>query len=179
MPRLMTLGSTLWAMPPRGPTPTRPRPACNVPGCTGSRATRSPGPTTASCCVTPRWSETQWSEARGWYTAADFGFEVVVSHAVLFTRAKFDVDEAGINRATLETRMLTTIRHLAASNLLTGGTECGEKLFLDTTFQLYFVLAASFCQAVMRHPGRLWDQLDETTRAHVETKDEEMAPCRP
>lgn len=106
-----------------------------------------------------RWSETQWSDARGRYAATDFGFAVVLGHAVLLTRGEFDADEAGIDRATLETRTVATIRHFAASNRLTGGTEWGKKLFFDTTFQLYFVLAARL----------LWDRLDETTRTHVES----------
>ncbi|MFD4574492.1 discoidin domain-containing protein [Streptomyces sp. NPDC058417] len=104
-----------------------------------------------------RWSETQWDAAKGYYTEKDFGFAVVLGHAVLLTRGRYDADRAGIDAATLRSRTLATIRHFAASNRLTGGTEWGRRLFFDTTFQSYFVLAARL----------LWKDLDATTRAQV------------
>ncbi|MYV53678.1 discoidin domain-containing protein [Streptomyces sp. SID3212] len=106
-----------------------------------------------------RWSETQWDAAKGYYTAKDFGFAVVLGHALLLTRGTYDATEAGVDKETLRSRTLATITHFAASNRLTGGSEWGRTLFFDTTFQLYFVLAARL----------LWDQLDDTTRTHVDT----------
>ncbi|WP_128804231.1 MULTISPECIES: discoidin domain-containing protein [unclassified Streptomyces] len=111
------------------------------------------------------WSETQWDAARGYYTDKDFGFAVVLGNAVLLTRGSYDSDRAGIDEQTLKSRTLATIKHFAASNRLTGGTQWGRTLFFDTTFQLYFVLAARL----------LWDDLDETTRNNVDTITREQA----
>ncbi|WP_327121879.1 discoidin domain-containing protein [Streptomyces sp. NBC_01341] len=112
-----------------------------------------------------RWAETQWDDALGHYTAKDFGFAVVLGHAVLLTHGTYDAERAGIGKDVLLSRTLATIKHFAASNRLTGGTEWGRKLFFDTTFQLYFVLAARL----------LWDQLDAATRQNVETIAAEQA----
>ncbi|MFE5139957.1 discoidin domain-containing protein [Streptomyces fagopyri] len=111
------------------------------------------------------WSETQWDEARGYYTDKDFGFAVVLGNAVLLTRGSYDGDRAGIDEKTLKARTLATIQHFAASNRLTGGTQWGRTLFFDTTFQLYFVLAARL----------LWDELDEATRTNIDTIAREQA----
>ncbi|MEK8168831.1 hypothetical protein NKH77_00480 [Streptomyces sp. M19] len=112
-----------------------------------------------------RWSETQWDEAKGIYTDKDFGFAVVLGHAVLLTHGDFDEELAGIDRETLKRRTLATLRHFAASNRLTGGTQWGRTLFFDTTFQSYFLLAARL----------LWDDLDTATRSAVETITREQA----
>ncbi|MEB8342917.1 discoidin domain-containing protein [Streptomyces endophyticus] len=112
-----------------------------------------------------RWSETQWDAALGHYTAKDFGFAVVLGNAVLLTQGTYDADRAGIDRDTLKARTLATIRHFAASNRLTGGTEWGRKLFFDTTFQSYFILATRL----------LWDELDDATRDRVDTITREQA----
>lgn len=106
-----------------------------------------------------RWSETQWDAAAGHYTATDFGFAVVLGNALLLTRGTYDAEAAGVEKETLRTRTLVTLQHFAASNRLNGGTEWGKKLFFDTTFQSYFVLAARL----------LWDQLDTITQGYVET----------
>lgn len=111
------------------------------------------------------WSETQWDEAQGYYTDKDFGFAVVLGHAVLLTHGTYDSGPAGIDRDILKARTLATIRHFAASNRLTGGTQWGRKLFFDTTFQSYFVLAARL----------LWDDLDSATRSNVDTIVREQA----
>ncbi|MFJ8936543.1 discoidin domain-containing protein [Streptomyces sp. NPDC102365] len=112
-----------------------------------------------------RWSEQQWDQARGYYTDKDFGFAVVLGNAVLLTHGAYDSDRAGVDERTLRTRTLATIKHFAASNRLTGGTQWGRKLFFDTTFQSYFVLAARL----------LWDQLDAVTHQHVDTIAREQA----
>lgn len=112
-----------------------------------------------------RWSETQWDEAKGYYTDKDFGFAVVLGNAVLLTHGTYDSDRAGIDRDTLKRRTLATLRHFAASNRLTGGTQWGRRLFFDTTFQSYFVLAARL----------LWDDLDAATRDAVDTITREQA----
>ncbi|MFI8003422.1 discoidin domain-containing protein [Streptomyces sp. NPDC086010] len=112
-----------------------------------------------------RWAETQWDESLGHYTAKDFGFAVVLGHAVLLTQGTYDAERAGIGKDVLLSRTLATIKHFAASNRLTGGTEWGRKLFFDTTFQLYFVLAARL----------LWDHLDAATRQNIETITAEQA----
>lgn len=112
-----------------------------------------------------RWTETQWDAAAGHYTATDFGFAVVLGHALLLTRGGYDADLAGIDEDTLRSRTLATLSHFAASNRLTGGKEWGKTLFFDTTFQLYFVLAARL----------LWDQLDDATRTNVDTIVREQA----
>jgi hypothetical protein len=111
------------------------------------------------------WSETQWDEAHGYYTAKDFGFAVVLGNAVLLTHGSYDSDRAGVDEKTLKARTIATIQHFAASNRLTGGTQWGRTLFFDTTFQLYFVLAARL----------LWDELDAATRTNVDTIAREQA----
>ncbi|MGW4235717.1 discoidin domain-containing protein [Streptomyces sp. NPDC004749] len=112
-----------------------------------------------------RWSETQWDEARGHYRAKDFGFAVVLGNAVLLTHGAYDAARAGTDPETLKRRTLATIRHFAASSRLTGGDEWGRKLFFDTTFQSYFILAARL----------LWQDLDTTTRTNVDTIVREQA----
>ncbi|WP_107482979.1 discoidin domain-containing protein [Streptomyces sp. M41(2017)] len=111
------------------------------------------------------WSETQWDATRGYYTDKDFGFAVVLGNAVLLTHGTYDGERAGIDEKTLKARTIATIQHFAASNRLTGGTQWGRTLFFDTTFQLYFVLAARL----------LWDDLDEATRTDVDTIAREQA----
>ncbi|MEU5699943.1 discoidin domain-containing protein [Streptomyces aurantiacus] len=111
------------------------------------------------------WSEQQWDAAQGHYTDKDFGFAVVLGNAVLLTRGPYDADRAGVDKDTLRARTLATLKHFAASNRLTGGTQWGRKLFFDTTFQSYFVLAARL----------LWDDLDEVTRRDVDTIAREQA----
>ena len=112
-----------------------------------------------------RWSEQQWDPAQGHYTDRDFGFAVVLGNAVLLTRGPFDAERAGVDKDTLRTRTVATVKHFAASNRLTGGTQWGRRLFWDTTFQSYFVLAARL----------LWEDLDETTRRNVDTIAREQA----
>ncbi|GAB3168500.1 discoidin domain-containing protein [Amycolatopsis stemonae] len=105
-----------------------------------------------------RWAEQQFDKTAGIYPAKDFTFAVVLGNALLLTRDGYDAGTAGVDQATLKDHTLATIRHFAASNLLTGGTEWGRKLFFDTTFQSYFLLAARL----------LWTDLDDTTRRNVE-----------
>ncbi|WP_326719698.1 discoidin domain-containing protein [Streptomyces sp. NBC_00243] len=112
-----------------------------------------------------RWSEQQWDPAQGHYTDKDFGFAVVLGNAVLLTRGAYDAERAGVDQDTLRARTLATVKHFAASNRLAGGTQWGRKLFWDTTFQSYFVLAARL----------LWDDLDEATRRNVDTIAREQA----
>lgn len=112
-----------------------------------------------------RWSETQWDAAQGHYTDKDFGFAVVLGNAVLLTRGTYDAERAGVDKDTLHARTLATLKHFAASNRLTGGTQWGRKLFFDTTFQSYFILAARL----------LWDDLDDATRRDVDTIVREQA----
>lgn len=112
-----------------------------------------------------RWAETRWDAGRGYYTATDFGFAVVLGNAVLLTRGPYDAAAAGVDRETLLAHTLATIKHFAASNRLTGGTEWGRTLFFDTTFQLYFVLAARL----------LWDRLDTDVQHNVDTIVREQA----
>ncbi|WP_406004813.1 discoidin domain-containing protein [Streptomyces sp. NBC_00637] len=112
-----------------------------------------------------RWSEQQWDAAQGHYTEKDFGFAVVLGNAVLLTRGPYDAERAGVDKDTLRAHTLATLKHFAASNRLTGGSQWGRKLFWDTTFQSYFVLAARL----------LWDDLDEATRRNVDTIAREQA----
>lgn len=112
-----------------------------------------------------RWAETQWDASRGYYTATDFGFAVVLGNAVLLTRGTYDAAATGVDQQTLLAHTLATVKHFAASNRLAGGTEWGRTLFFDTTFQLYFVLAARL----------LWDRLDPATQKNVDTIAREQA----
>lgn len=112
-----------------------------------------------------RWAEQQFDAAAGIYPARDFTFAVVLGNALLLSRDGYDAAVAGVDRDTLHAHTLATIRHFAASNLLTGGTEWGRKLFFDTTFQSYFLLASRL----------LWTDLDAATRQNVERITTEQA----
>ncbi|MEU0792945.1 discoidin domain-containing protein [Amycolatopsis sp. NPDC005961] len=112
-----------------------------------------------------RWAEQQFDAAAGIYPAKDFTFAVVLGNALLLTRPGYDETTAGVSQATLKAHTLATIEHFAASNLLTGGTEWGRKLFFDTTFQSYFLLAARL----------LWTDLDDATKRNVERITTEQA----
>ncbi|ADJ47011.1 hypothetical protein AMES_5186 [Amycolatopsis mediterranei S699] len=112
-----------------------------------------------------RWAEQQFDPAAGTYPARDFTFAVVLGNAVLLTRDGYDATIAGVGRETLRAHTLATIRRFAASNRLAGGSEWGRKLFFDTTFQSYFVLAARL----------LWTDLDDPTRQNVERITAEQA----
>ncbi|WP_040406148.1 discoidin domain-containing protein [Amycolatopsis nigrescens] len=104
-----------------------------------------------------RWAEQQFDQGAGIYPAKDFTFAVVLGNAVLLTRDGYDAAAAGVERDVLHRHTIDTIRHFARSNLVTGGTEWGRRLFFDTTFQSYFQLA-----------GRLlWNDLDAATRANL------------
>ncbi|WP_406633565.1 discoidin domain-containing protein [Amycolatopsis sp. WGS_07] len=105
-----------------------------------------------------RWAEQQFDAAAGIYPARDFTFAVVLGNALLLTRDGYDATVAGVSRETLRAHTLATIKHFAASNRLTGGSEWGRKLFFDTTFQSYFQLAARL----------LWTELDAATQRNVE-----------
>ncbi|MCO1597235.1 discoidin domain-containing protein [Micromonospora sp. RHAY321] len=105
-----------------------------------------------------RWAEEQWDPAINAYRLADFRFAVVLGNAVLLISPGYDPAAAGVDRDTLHARTVATIRRFAATNRLAGGTEWGRQLFWDSTFELYFVLAARL----------LWSELDEVTRNNVD-----------
>jgi F5/8 type C domain len=105
-----------------------------------------------------RWVEDQWDDTIGAYAAADFRFVAVLGNAVLLCAEDYDPAKAGVDRATLEQRTLATIQRFAATNRLAGGDEWGRQLFRDSTFELYFVLAARL----------LWADLDAETQANVQ-----------
>ena len=105
-----------------------------------------------------RWVEQQWDEGMGAYAVADFRFVAVLGNAVLLRIEDFDADLAGVSKTRLETRTLATIKRFAATNRLAGGDEWGQQLFWDSTFELYFILAARL----------LWGDLDAATRANVQ-----------
>jgi hypothetical protein len=105
------------------------------------------------------WVEQQWNAVAGHYSSTNFAFAVVLGNAVLLTHGNYDATVAGVDAATLKARTIATISHFAGSNVLTGGTEWGETMFFDTTFELYFVLAAKL----------LWADLDAATRTNVDT----------
>ena len=104
------------------------------------------------------WAQQQWDAANGYYSATDYNFAVVLGNAVLLNHGTYDATVAGIDAATLKAQTIATISHFAASNVLTGGDEWGETMFFDSTFELYFVLAAKL----------LWEELDAATQANVD-----------
>ena len=97
--------------------------------------------------------------ARPPYLADNFSFAVVLGNAVLLTHGDYDLSEAGVDAATLRAHTIATITHFAVGNVLTGGGEWDETMFFDSTFELYFVLAAKL----------LWDDLDAATQSNVDT----------
>ena len=104
------------------------------------------------------WVERQWDADLGAYAKADFRFVSVLGNAVLLRVEKYDADRAGVPKARLRTRTLATIKRYAATNRLAGGDEWGQQLFWDSTFELYFILAARL----------LWADLDAATQANVQ-----------
>jgi hypothetical protein len=105
-----------------------------------------------------RWAEQQFDAATGAYSGTDFSFAVVLGNALLLTRDGYDAEVAGVSREVLHDHTVATISKFAASNVLNGGTQWGRTLFFDTTFQLYFQLAARL----------LWNDLDAATRANLD-----------
>lgn len=108
--------------------------------------------------VHTQWVEEQWDPSIGAYQAADFRFAAVLGNAVLLGMDDFDPQLANVDAATLKAKTVATIQRYAASNRLAGGTGWGRRLFWDSTFELYFVLAARL----------MWADLDEPTRAKVQ-----------
>jgi hypothetical protein len=105
-----------------------------------------------------RWVEEQWDEKAGAYRAADFRFVAVLGNAVLLGLDDYDARQAGVDAVTLRARTVATIQRFAASNRFAGGSAWGRQLFWDSTFELYFVLAARL----------LWADLDAPTRRNVQ-----------
>jgi hypothetical protein len=105
-----------------------------------------------------RWVEQQWDETISAYAVADFRFVAVLGNAVLLRAEHFDPAKAGVTKARLRSRTLATIKRFASTNRLAGGDEWGQELFWDSTFELYFILAARL----------LWAELDAATRADVQ-----------
>jgi len=108
--------------------------------------------------VHTRWVNAQWDKNTKAYQAADFRFAVVLGNAVLLTTGGYDAAKAGIDQKSLKARTIATIKRFAATNRLAGGREWGRQLFWDSTFELYFVLAARL----------LWRELDAQTRSRVD-----------
>jgi hypothetical protein len=104
-----------------------------------------------------RWVDQQWDPEIKAYSAADFRFTSVLGNAVLLTDRDYDAGLAGASRDALLERTLATIKRFASTTRLAGGSEWGKQLFWDSTFELYFVLAARL----------LWRELDERTRTRV------------
>ncbi|MEV6638249.1 discoidin domain-containing protein [Actinoplanes sp. NPDC051470] len=104
-----------------------------------------------------RWVEQQWDPGIGAYSPADFRFAAVLGNAVLLTDRDYDPALAGVAKNTLLARTVATIARFAGTNRLAGGDEWGKQLFWDSTFELYFVLAARL----------LWRELDARTRTRV------------
>jgi F5/8 type C domain-containing protein len=103
------------------------------------------------------WVEQQWDATAGYFTLTNDSFAVVLGNAVLLTHGEYDEATAGVSAATLHDQTVATITHFAASNVLAGGSEWGETMFFESTFELYFTLAAKL----------LWDDLDAATQANV------------
>ncbi|MEU7774868.1 discoidin domain-containing protein [Micromonospora taraxaci] len=155
--RLLILGSAVGA----GLAIARPAAAQAAPAATTPPAAAT-GPVAntyhALLLAHTRWAEEQWDPAINAYRLADFRFAVVLGNAVLLISPGYDAAAAGVDRDTLHARTIATIRRFAATNRLAGGTEWGRQLFWDSTFELYFVLAARL----------LWSDLDEVTRTNVD-----------
>jgi hypothetical protein len=105
-----------------------------------------------------RWVEEQWDTEIGAYRAADFRFTAVLGNAVLLGLDDYDARLADVDAGTLKAKTVATIQRFAATNRFAGGTEWGRKLFWDSTFEVYFVLAARL----------LWADLDAQTRRNVQ-----------
>jgi hypothetical protein len=108
--------------------------------------------------VHTRWVEEQWDTEIGAYRAADFRFAAVLGNAVLLGLDDYDARLADVDAGTLKAKTVATIQRFAATNRFAGGTEWGRQLFWDSTFELYFVLAARL----------LWADLDAQTRRNVQ-----------
>ncbi|WP_402464910.1 discoidin domain-containing protein [Isoptericola aurantiacus] len=107
-----------------------------------------------------RWAESAFDDDAGVYRASNFDFAVVLGNAVLVTRGDYDEDVAGVGRDELKAHTVATIEHYAATNRLVDPQgSWGKRLFWDSTFQSYFLAAGHL----------LWDDLDATTRGHLET----------
>ncbi len=107
-----------------------------------------------------RWSETVWDSALGAYKFADFNFAVVLGNAVLLTHGEYDEELAGVSKEDLRSKTIATIEHYAALNRFVNPSGTwGKKMFWDSTFQSYFLVAGKL----------LWDEFDAPTQQHLTT----------
>ena len=107
-----------------------------------------------------RSAETQCDATAGVYKFADFNFAVVLGNAVLVTHGDYDAALAGVSKETLKQKTVATITHYAALNrFINPSGTWGKKLFWDSTFQSYFLVAGKL----------LWNDLDAVTRTNLTT----------
>lgn len=107
-----------------------------------------------------RWVDSVWDPAINAYELRDFNFAVVLGNAVLLTHGEYDEELAGISKDELRERTLSTITRYAASNRIVNPSGTwGQRLFWDTTFQSYFLVAGLL----------MWDDLDATTQNNLTT----------
>lgn len=100
--------------------------------------------------------QTLWDERAGAYS----GVEGLVGNAVLLRFGEYDAAAAGIDRATLLRRTVSSIAYWTARNRFVdpeGGT-WGARIYWDATAEAYLVDAARL----------LWDELDQRTRDGVD-----------
>jgi type II secretory pathway pseudopilin PulG len=113
-----------------------------------------------------RWVETTWDAAAGSYKLADYDFGSVLGNAVLLKFGTYDASQTGISRDLLADHTVRTIERFAASNRWVNPSgEWGRGVYFDSTFESYFVAGARL----------MWDDLDATTRANVDTIAREAA----
>ncbi|BCJ52590.1 hypothetical protein Asp14428_40650 [Actinoplanes sp. NBRC 14428] len=105
-----------------------------------------------------QWVEQQWDQGIGAYKFDDFRFAAVLGNAVLLGMDDYDPVLAAVDEATLRSHTVATIQRYAAGNRLAGGTQWGRQLFWDSTFELYFVLAARL----------MWGDLDRATQDNIQ-----------
>ncbi len=107
------------------------------------------------------WVETVWDEAKGTYLFNDFNFAVVMGNAVLLNHGEYDEELAGVSEAELRSKTIATIEYYASRNRNVNPTGTqdlwGKKMFWDSTFQSYFLMAGKL----------MWDELSAQTQQHL------------
>jgi hypothetical protein len=107
------------------------------------------------------FQESTWDPELGSYGIENWDVVGVLGNAILLRFGTYDEKVAGVDKATLRAHTVASIAKAAARNRFVdpaNGT-WGAKIYWDATMEAYLVDAAHL----------MWDDLDDETRANVDT----------
>ncbi|MEQ7010895.1 discoidin domain-containing protein [Actinopolymorpha sp. B17G11] len=108
-----------------------------------------------------RFQESTWDPALGSYGIENWDVIGTLGNAILLKFGTYDENVAGVDEATLHEHTVASIAKAVARNRFVDPAEgtWGAKIYWDATMESYLVDAAHL----------MWDDLDDTTRANVDT----------